>query len=207
MDIQDKIKKRRLELNLTLDDVAKELGVNKSTVLRYESKSINKMPIDVIPPLAKILQCSPEYLMGWDDEYNDYNNIFKISKQKLPLLGSISCGVPIYANEERESYILCGTEIKADFCLKCHGDSMINARINDGDIVFIRKQDVVNNGEIAAVIIEDEATLKRFFYYKEQGMVILRAENPKYKDIVLTGDKLNTITIIGKAVAFQSDVE
>lgn len=207
MDIQDKIKKRRLELNLTLDDVAKELGVNKSTVLRYESKSINKMPIDVIPPLAKILKCSPEYLMGWDDIYDNFSNVYKISKQKLPLLGSISCGVPIYANEERESYIICGTEIKADFCLKCHGDSMINARINDGDIVFIRKQDIVSNGDIAAVIIEDEATLKRFFYYKEQGMVILRAENPKYKDIVLTGEQLNSITIIGKAIAFQSDVE
>lgn len=207
MDIQDKIKKRRLELNLTLDDVAKELGVNKSTVLRYESKSINKMPIDVIPPLAKILKCSPEYLMGWDDIYDNFSNVYKISKQKLPLLGSISCGVPIYADEERESYIICGTEIKADFCLKCHGDSMINARINDGDIVFIRKQDIVRNGDIAAVIIEDEATLKRFFYYKEQGMVILRAENPKYKDIVLTGEQLNSITIIGKAIAFQSDVE
>lgn len=207
MDIQDKIKKRRLELNLTLDDVAKELGVNKSTVLRYESKSINKMPIDVIPPLAKILKCSPEYLMGWDDIYDNFSNVYKISKQKLPLLGSISCGVPIYADEERESYIICGTEIKADFCLKCHGDSMINARINDGDIVFIRKQDIVSNGDIAAVIIEDEATLKRFFYYKEQGMVILRAENPKYKDIVLTGEQLNSITIIGKAIAFQSDVE
>lgn len=207
MDIQDKIKKRRLELNLTLDDVAKELGVNKSTVLRYESKSINKMPIDVIPPLAKILKCSPEYLMGWDDIYDNFSNVYKISKQKLPLLGSISCGVPIYADEERESYIICGTEIKADFCLRCHGDSMINARINDGDIVFIRKQDIVSNGDIAAVIIEDEATLKRFFYYKEQGMVILRAENPKYKDIVLTGEQLNSITIIGKAIAFQSDVE
>lgn len=207
MDIQDKIKKRRLELNLTLDDVAKELGINKSTVLRYESKSINKMPIDVIPPLAKILKCSPEYLMGWDDIYDNFSNVYKISKQKLPLLGSISCGVPIYADEERESYIICGTEIKADFCLKCHGDSMINARINDGDIVFIRKQDIVSNGDIAAVIIEDEATLKRFFYYKEQGMVILRAENPKYKDIVLTGEQLNSITIIGKAIAFQSDVE
>lgn len=207
MDIQDKIKKRRLELNLTLDDVAKELGVNKSTVLRYESKSINKMPIDVIPPLAKILKCSPEYLMGWDDIYDNFSNVYKISKQKLPLLGSISCGVPIYADEERESYIICGTEIKADFCLKCHGDSMINARINDGDIVFIRKQDIVSNGDIAAVIIEDEATLKRFFYYKEQGMVILRAENPKYKDIVITGEQLNSITIIGKAIAFQSDVE
>ena len=207
MDINEKIKQRRLELNLSLEDVAKALGVNKSTILRYESKSISKMPIASIPPLAKVLKCSPEYLMGWEDDFSTYSNLYKISKQSLPLLGTIACGTPIYAYEERESYVLCGTEIRADFCLRCQGDSMINARINDGDIVFIRKQDTVNNGEIAAVIIEDEATLKRFFYYREQGMVILRAENPKYKDIVLTGEELNTITVIGKAVAFQSDCE
>ena len=66
--IQEKIKARRLKLGLSLEDVAKELGVNKTTVMRYESKSIEKMPIDVIPPLAKILKCSPEYLMGWEEE-------------------------------------------------------------------------------------------------------------------------------------------
>ena len=134
------------------------------------------------------------------------DNLYKIDKIKLPLLGNVACGEPIYADEDRESYIMVGTDMKADFCLKCQGDSMINARIYDGDIVFVRKQDIVNNGEIAVVIIDDEATLKRFYYYKEQNLVILKPENPKYEDIVLSGDKLNEVKVLGKAIAFQSDV-
>ena len=101
---------------------------------------------------------------------------------------------------------MVGMDVNADFCLKCKGDSMINARISDGDIVFIRKQDIVANGEIAAIIIEDEATLKRFYYYKDQNMVILKPENSKYEDIVLMGEQLEKVKVLGKAVAFQSDV-
>lgn len=207
--IKDIIKNRRKELGLTLLDVAKSCNVSEATVSRWESGDIGDMKRSRILSLSRILKIPTSVIIGdyEEEKMNTYDNLYKVSKQALPLLGTIACGVPIYANEERESYVMCGTEIKADFCLRCQGDSMINARINDGDIVFIRKQDAVNNGEIAAVIIEDEATLKRFFYYREQGMVILRAENPKYKDIVLTGEELNTITIIGKAVAFQSDVE
>lgn len=138
--------------------------------------------------------------------YDEYNNIYKIEKIKLPLLGTVACGEPIYADEDRESYIISGTDVKADFCLKCKGDSMINARIYDGDIVFVKKQDIVNNGEIAVVIIDDEATLKRFYYYKEQNMVILKPENSKYEDIILTNEQLETVKVLGKAVAFQSDI-
>ena len=142
-----------------------------------------------------------DVLMG-----DSFDNIFKIEKKKLPFLGSIACGEPIFADEDRESYMMVGMDIKADFCLKCKGDSMINARIHDGDIVFIRKQDIVANGEIAAIIIEEEATLKRFYYYKDQNMVILKPENPKYEDIVLMGEKLERLKVLGKAIAFQSDV-
>lgn len=205
--IQEKIKERRTQLGLSLEDVAQALGVNKSTVMRYESKSIEKMPINIIPPLAKILQCSPEYLMGWEDADDTTNNTYQISTQTLPMLGSVACGEPIYCEEDRESYVKKGVEVKADFCLKAQGDSMINARINDGDIVFIRKQDIVNNGEIAVVIIDDSATLKRFYYYKEKNMVILKPENPKYEDIILTDEALDNVRVLGKAVAFQSDVE
>lgn len=208
-NIKDIIRNRRKELGLTLLDVAKSCNVSEATVSRWESGDIGDMKRSRILSLSKVLKIPTSVIIGdyEEEKINTYNNLYKLSKQSLPMLGSIACGVPIYADEERESYVMCGTDIKADFCLRCQGDSMINARINDGDIVFIRKQDAVNNGEIAAVIIEDEATLKRFFYYKEQGMVILRAENPKYKDIVLTGEQLNSITIIGKAIAFQSDVE
>lgn len=208
-NIKDIIRNRRKELGLTLLDVAKSCNVSEATVSRWESGDIGDMKRSRILSLSKVLKIPTSVIIGdyEEEKINTYNNLYKLSKQSIPMLGSIACGVPIYANEERESYVMCGTDIKADFCLRCQGDSMINARINDGDIVFIRKQDAVNNGEIAAVIIEDEATLKRFFYYREQGMVILRAENPKYKDIVITGDELNNITVIGKAIAFQSDVE
>ena len=103
---------------------------------------------------------------------------------------------------------MAGTNIKADFCLRASGDSMIGARILDGDIVFIRKQDMVENGEIAAVVVnnENEATLKRFFYYKERSMLILKAENPQYEDLIFQNEELNQVHILGKAIAFQSDV-
>lgn len=83
---------------------------------------------------------------------------------------------------------------------------MINARIHDGDIVFIRKQSIVENGEIAAVIVDNEATLKRIYYYPEKSKLCLNAENPKYSPLVYVGDELNNIRILGKAIAFQSNV-
>lgn len=101
---------------------------------------------------------------------------------------------------------LLKTDIRADFCLRACGDSMINARIYDGDIVFIREQPMVEKGEIAAVIINDEATLKRVYYYPEQNKIILNPENPAYEPFVYVGEELNSIRILGKAIAFQSDV-
>ena len=135
-----------------------------------------------------------------------FENLFPIEKKRFPLLGQIACGKPIAANEEKELYVEAGANIDADFCLRAKGDSMIGARIYDGDIVFIMKQEMVDNGEIAAVIIEDEATLKRVNYYPEKDLLILKAENSQYEDLVYTGEQLNHIIILGKAVAFQSDI-
>lgn len=137
---------------------------------------------------------------------NQFDNIFPIELKKFPLLGEIACGEPIFCDEDRESYILAGSDIRADFCLKCKGDSMINARIYDGDIVFIRKQDIVDNGEIAAVVIDDEATLKRVYYDRDKNVVTLVAENPKYTPMIYSGSDLDQIHVLGKAIAFQSDV-
>lgn len=136
----------------------------------------------------------------------NYDNIQPIKTQRIPMLGEIACGEPIFAAEDRESYVEVGTEIKADFCLKAKGDSMINARILDGDIIFIRQQSIVENGEIAAVIIDDEATLKRVYYDREHNKLVLNAENPKYPPMVYVNEELDTVRILGKAIAFQSDV-
>lgn len=212
MTVGERIKARREELGLTLEQVARKLGVNKSTISRYETSYIEKLPITALLPLAKVLQTSPAYFLVQDEsaktiEISSFDNIFPIKTQKIPLLGEIACGTPIYANEDRESYVLAGTEIAADFCLKAKGDSMINARINDGDIVFIRKQSIVDNGEIAAVIIEDTATLKRVYYYPDKQKLVLQAENPKYEPLVFIGDELEQVHILGKAISFQSDID
>ena len=202
------IKKLREQNGLNQEELGSIVGVSDKTVSSWEiNRTEPKM--GVVQQLADYFNVTTDYLIKGDlnlQSYDEFDNIYKIDKQRIPFLGTIACGVPIYVDEDRESYVLAGTEIHADFCLKCQGDSMINARIHDGDIVFIRKQDIVNNGEIAAIIIDDEATLKRFYYYKDKNMVILKPENPKYQDIILTGEQLDQVKVLGKAVAFQSDV-
>ena len=143
--------------------------------------------------------------MGWEAGILP-DGAMPISTKKLPILGEIACGNPIFANEEHESYVSADGNLNADFCLVAHGDSMIGARIYDGDIIFIRSQVTVNNGEVAAVIINDEATLKRVYYYPEEEKLILSPENPRYAPLVYIGEELSSIKIIGKAVAFQSAI-
>lgn len=140
------------------------------------------------------------------EDIKKFDNISPIHTQRIPLLGEIACGVPIYCDEDRESYVEVGTDIRADFCLRAKGDSMIGARICDGDIVFIREQPMVENGEIAAVIIGDEATLKRVYYDKKNGKLVLQAENPSYSPLMYVGEELNSIRILGKAIAFESNL-
>lgn len=177
---------------------------------RYEPKQ------DRVDLFASVLRVNAAWLMGYDIEPENNNEISidsmekwgirPISTKKIPLLGNIACGEPRYADEDRSSYVEVGTDIKADFCLRAKGDSMINARINDGDIVFVRSQNAVDNGEIAAVIINDEATLKRVYFFPDKNILILKPENTKYKDIIYSEEDLNNVKILGKAIAFQSDI-
>lgn len=211
MEIKDKIKNRRLELGLTLEEVGLAVGVAKSTVKKWESGQIASMRQSKITALAKVLKVDPTYLLfNYEelpkDDIFKLDNIFPISTQKIPFLGSVACGQPIYADEEKESYVVLGTDVKADFCLKAKGDSMIGARIHDGDLVFVRKQEMVDNGEIAVVLIGDDVTLKRVYYYPESQKLMLQAENPNYAPFMFVGAELDQIRILGKAVAFQSDV-
>lgn len=155
--------------------------------------------------LSKALDVSEVWLMGYGDtELKNIKNIlfFKPSTKKIPVIGTIAAGEPILAVENIEEYIDLDKKISADFALRVRGDSMVGANIFDGDIVFIRKQSDVDDGEIAAVIIDDSATLKRVF--KFENKVVLRAENPKYKPILLDGDK--SVYIVGKAVYKLSEI-
>lgn len=141
-----------------------------------------------------------------DDMPIDFgSNIIPIPEmRKIPLLGKIACGAPILAEEHIEEYIDIPKNIHADFALTCQGDSMINARIFNGDIVYIRQQDTVESGEIAAVLIDNDATLKRIRIFDDH--ISLEPENPQYRPIVLWGEDMNTVRILGKAIAFTSTV-
>lgn len=200
------LKRLRKERKLTLEEIAAALGTSKQTIHRYENGIISNVPPEKIEAIAKLLEVTPAELMGWEMGIPMANGIMPISIKRLPILGEIACGEPIYASEEHESYAAADENINADFCLRAHGDSMTGARIFDGDIVFIRAQNTVDNGEIAAVIIDDEATLKRVYFYPEKQKLILSPENPKYAPLVYVGGELESIKIIGKAVAFQSSI-
>lgn len=194
-------------------ELAKITGISKSSLQRYATGETKKIPIDCIEEIARATGVSAKYLMCWEDtqEQDDlsilmekYDNIRPIKLKRFPLLGKIACGRPIFADEDRESYIMADMDIKADFCLRAKGDSMINARIYDGDVVFIREMPMVDNGDIAAVIIDDEATLKKVYYYPDKGKLVLYPENPDYEPFIYVGEELNTIRILGKAVYFMS---
>ena len=219
-----KLKELRQEKGLSLEALADKVGTSRQNIHRYEKGVINNVPPERILAIARALDVSPDVLMGWD-QVSKYKNspqpqapslpdtsriknkedFIPLRKGSVPILGEIACGNPIVANQEYENYV-SGEDLQVDFCLRAHGNSMIGARINDGDLVFIRKQDSVENGEIAAVVIGDEATLKRVYDYPDEQKLILLPENPHFAPLVYINDELSDVHILGKAVAFQSAV-
>lgn len=206
MTIGEKIKIARIKKGLSQDDIAKAINSTRQAVYKYENGIVTNIPMDKLQSIAFVLEVSPAYLMGWenDDAANLPNNVHPITTKRFPMLGKIACGEPLFANEDHETYIDASSDIQADFCLTAKGDSMIGARIHDGDVVFIRSQSIVENGQIAAVIIDDEATLKRWYYYPEKGKLVLNPENPAYEPLVYVGEELNTVRCLGLAVCFMS---
>ncbi len=213
MTVGEKIREARLKKGYTQTELAELLGYkSRSSINKIEVEG-RDIPRSSVIKFAKALDVTPAYLMGWEDEpkpeqslYDRFDNLHPVKLKRFPLLGEIACGEPIYAEEDHESYVSADADIRADFCLKAKGDSMINADIHDGDVVFIRSQSMVENGEIAAVIIEDEATLKRVYYDRENNRLQLIAENPKYAPLVYTGEELNYICILGKAVTLMREL-
>lgn len=201
--------------NMKQADLSRLTGIDKASISLYlKGKYAPKG--DKLYKIALALGVSPQWLSGFNvpmvesvEPLNNKpavpDNIIPLPKfKKVPLIGAIACGEPILAVENIDSYINMAEDINADFALKCKGDSMINARIFDGDYVYIRTQEDVDDGEIAAVLIGDEATLKRV--HKYPGKLVLSPCNPMYNDLVYRNEELNDIRILGKAVAFLSAI-
>ena len=209
MTTGERMKQRRKEIGFSAEKVAERLGVSPATIYRYEKGDIEKVPVDSLAELAKILQTTPAYLMGWEEQPSPAASKESTIPQgfepmpkmmKVPLVGSIACGDPITAEQNVEKMVDVPDNIRCDFSLTCHGDSMIDAGIHDRDIVYIRIQPEVENGEIAAVRIGDEATLKRV-YYSDDTLTLMPA-NPAYAPLVYAGAQLADVQIEGKAVGW-----
>lgn len=199
-----RLKQVRESSGINQKEFAELFGANKTTYNRYESGDIKTMPADLIESISKKFDLNPAWLMGFEnvDKYMIHEKANQ-SIRRLPVLGKIAAGVPILAQEDLVDYEYVPESVKADFCLKVQGDSMIGARILDGDLVYIRQQSEVETGEIAAVLIDgQEATLKRV--YLINGSIILRSENPNYPEQVY--GKKDNVTILGKAILFKSEV-
>lgn len=186
-------------------ELSRKIDVDEGTISNYK-KGKYEPKQKRTQVIANVLNVSIDWLMGADVPMEKIDNIIPLNKaRRIPIIGEIACGEPILAQENWEDLILLPNNISADFALKCKGDSMINARINDGDVVYIKQQDQVDNGEIAAVLIDNEATLKRVYIYNDK--LVLQPENVKYSPLVYLKEEMNNIRILGKAVGFTSIIK
>ncbi len=204
--LYDRIKSRRTELGLTVEELAHKMGYkDKSSISKIENGKAD-IPQSKIAAFADALQTTPAYLMGWEEQPEPKKPTIPPGfepmpkMKKIPLIGSIACGEPITAEQNIEKMVDVPENIRCDFSLTCHGDSMVDAGIHDKDVVYIRIQPEVENGEIAAVRIDGEATLKRVYY--NPGTLTLMPANPAYAPMVYTGSQLEEVHIEGKAVGW-----
>ena len=207
MTLGERIKKLRKEKGISVDKLADLIGKDRATIYRYESKDIENMPTGVLEPLAKALGTTPAFLMGWESNEKALPaNLLPLKKvRRIPILGRIPCGQPILAEQNFEGSVMLPEDVNADFVLKCQGDSMIDASIQDGDLVFIKESPVVENGEIAAVVIGEEATLKKV--YRHGDTLTLVPANTDYEPLVFKKNEMNNIRICGKAVAVLRHIQ
>ena len=198
--IYERIRARRIELGLTVEEKEKKMGYkDKSSISKIENGKAD-IPQSKVIAFARALNTTTAYLMGIDTakERSIPAGFQPLPKRdRIPRVGQIACGTPILAEENVEAYDEVPSDWHADFTLLCQGDSM-EPKIKDGDVVAIHSQPMVENGEVAAVLIVGEATLKRVFLFDDH--IELRAENPTFPTILRIGEDMNTITIEGKAV-------
>lgn len=203
---QEKFAERLMQLmadnNDTIYSLADFLHLSPSAISRYTSASMTPKTL-TIEAISTKYKVNPVWLMGANVEKYLELEPEKLSK-RIPIVGTIAAGLPILAQQNIEGYEYVPDNINVDFCLRVKGDSMINARILDRDLVFIRRQSDVETGEIAAVMIDGEATLKRV--YKINGTVILRPENPNYQEQVFSKKDMKEVVILGKAIRYISKV-
>ena len=205
-----RLKDLRKEKKMSQQKLADLLGVSRSTVAMWETSS-NEPDNETLSRIADLFRVTVDYLLGRSDDLSpadrsEIPGLYPVKKKKFPVLGKVACGEPIFAEEDRETFIMASEDIDADFCLIAQGDSMTGAHIESGDVIFIKSMPVVPSGKIAVVLIGDEATVKYIDYRPETATLILTPANPAFRTQIYTGDELNTIRVIGMAVTLQKSL-
>lgn len=186
----------------TQKEICKDLGFKETTFSDWVNAKTYPR-IDKIEKIANYFHVQKADLV--EEKRKPLKNIVPIERCMVPIIGQIAAGKPILADEHIEAFLPCDTGVHADFGLVVSGDSMIGADIHDGDVVFIRSQPIVDDGQIAAVRIDDDATLKRF--YKNPDGCTLVSMNPQYPPMIFNSDNCDSIQIIGLAVAKYSVIK
>ncbi len=184
---------------LTFAELSRLSGISKARISQYVN-GVYMPNSAAISSLSAALNVHPDYLLG----NIDTERASPKDARSLKILGEVRCGAPAIAEEIYMGEISVSRHIDADFCLIARGDSMTDARIYDGDYVFIKRCDMVENGRIGVCVIDGEATLKRIYYYPEKQQLLLVPENKAYEPLSLVGEELRDIHILGQAVAFTS---
>ena len=202
MEFGDILKAVRKERGLSQDEMAALLGTTKQVLSRYETKQ--RVPkLSSVSAYALKLGIPLSLLTGEESEITRESGV-----RRVPILGGVACGEPIYKPGDGSEYATIEESVVCDFALIAQGDSMIGDRIHSGDIVFIRKQDSVRDGEIAAIALDDELTLKRVRRIMAPGGRVaftqLLPSNPAYDPIDIGGEEeTRCVNILGKAVAVR----
>lgn len=209
-DISDRILSKIQEKGISYGDLSVATSIPKSALQRYATGETGKIPLNRVEIIANALGTTPAYLMGWeepeppalpDDAY------LYAPTHRIPILGQIAAGIPIYADENIEGYTYTELNGGAEyFALRVKGDSMDAARIYDGDLLIVRRQDTVDPGEIAVVLVdEDSATVKRFYQTDSVVTLIPQSTNPAHKPQVYDL-RYTPISILGKVVKVEFTV-
>lgn len=208
MGIGEKIKKRREELQLSVDQLAALINKNRATVYRYENENIEALPSSILIPLAKALETTPGDLIGWDNNIKPAN--LERNVVKIPVLGRIPAGIPMEAIEDindyieiPESWLVGGAEY---FSLEIKGDSM-SPRYETGDIVIFRKQETCETNDDCAVMVNgDDATFKRI--ERLENGILVKPLNPDYDTKFYTNQEIEEVPIrvIGVAVELRRNI-
>ena len=198
MDFAKRLKELRVSRGLTQDDLARELNLVKSSISMYENGKRK--------PSFEVLEAIADYFNVNMDTLYSSAPVFVPSLKRVPMLGYAAAGQPLENLDGQDTYYVeTDSRYAVDFCITVRGDSMINAGINDGDIVFVKAQPEVPNGKIACIEIDNELVCIKRFYKTDTG-VMLVSENPKYAPLQFSESNCSDFKVLGLAVLKQSEI-